>query len=68
MDEESAIAQTISGKALICSQCGNAERCIEVMEHVENLVDADRNHLHLLIGVPDFYHCCSCGVRIDFNG
>jgi hypothetical protein len=50
---------------LCCPSCGNDTRFFEVMEHVENLVDGNRNHLHLLIGIPDFYQCADCGERIE---
>jgi hypothetical protein len=50
---------------LRCPVCGNDTRFIQVMEHVENLVDGDRNHLHLLIGIPDYYQCRDCGERIE---
>lgn len=50
---------------LHCSGCGSENLFIEVMQYVENLVDAQRNHLHLLIGVPAFYQCRSCGRRIE---
>lgn len=50
---------------LRCRACGNDSRFIEVMEHVENRVDGDRNHLHLLIGIPGSYYCEDCGERID---
>ncbi|MBA3352102.1 MAG: hypothetical protein H0U23_06705 [Blastocatellia bacterium] len=49
---------------LRCDACGNDTRFIEVMEYVENRVDGDRNHLHLLIGIPDSYFCEACGARI----
>jgi DNA-directed RNA polymerase subunit RPC12/RpoP len=49
---------------LRCPACGNSSRFIQVMEHVENLVDGNLNHLHLLIGVPDYYHCSDCGEHI----
>lgn len=50
---------------LRCLVCGNDTRFFEVMEHVENLVDGNRNHLHLLIGIPNFYQCTDCGERIE---
>ena len=50
---------------LQCSSCGNDDLFIEVMQYVENLVDGERNHLHLLIGVPAFYQCRTCGQRIE---
>jgi hypothetical protein len=34
------------------------------MEHVENLVDGDFNHIHLLIGQVAFYACVECGTEI----
>lgn len=52
---------------LRCPSCGNEDLFIEVMQYVENLVDGKRNHLHLLIGVPAFYQCRSCGQRIEWD-
>ena len=51
--------------SLQCPQCGNKARFYEVMEHVENLVDGKRNHLHLLIGDAAFYQCVECGTQIE---
>jgi DNA-directed RNA polymerase subunit RPC12/RpoP len=48
---------------LRCPGCGNNTRFFEMMEYVENLVDGNRNHLHLLIGIPHFYQCADCGEK-----
>jgi hypothetical protein len=58
---------TEARSTLHCRTCGNEGYFIEVMEHVENLIDGGRNHLHLLIGVPDYYQCKQCGERIDWD-
>lgn len=50
---------------LRCGVCGNNSRFVQVMEHVENLVDGNYNHLDLLIGIPGSYYCKDCGERID---
>jgi len=50
--------------SLRCPKCGNDARFYEVMEHVENLVDARRNHLHQLIAEATFYQCVDCGAEI----
>lgn len=50
--------------ALHCDACGNKTRFIEVMDYVENRVDGERNHLHLIVGIPDSYFCEVCGARI----
>lgn len=50
---------------LQCRVCGNEARFIEVMEHVENLVDGNYNHLHLLVGIPGPYYCKDCGELIN---
>ncbi len=50
---------------LRCDVCGNDSRFVQVMEHVENLVDGNYNHLDLLIGIPGSYYCKDCGERID---
>jgi hypothetical protein len=55
----------IGTTSLQCAKCGNDARFYEVMEHVENLVDGKRNHLHLLIGEPSYYQCVECGTKIE---
>ena len=50
---------------LRCRICGNDGHFIQVMEHVENLVDANYNHLHLLVGIPGNYYCKDCGERVN---
>ena len=50
--------------SLLCPNCGNDARFYEVMEHVENLVDSRRNHLHQLIAEAAFYQCVDCGMEI----
>jgi len=52
---------------LRCAMCGNDSHFIQVMEHVENLVDANFNHLHLLVGIPGGYYCKHCGERVDHS-
>jgi DNA-directed RNA polymerase subunit RPC12/RpoP len=59
------IDSTQPSAQLRCRICGNDSRFIQVMEHVENLVDANYDHVHLLIGIPDSYYCKDCGERID---
>ena len=49
---------------LRCPKCGNDARFYEVMEHVENLVDGRRNHLHQLIAEAAFYQCVDCGTEL----
>jgi hypothetical protein len=48
---------------LCCPACESEGLFVQVMDHVENLVDSDANHLHLLLGIPDFYVCRECGER-----
>ncbi len=52
---------------LRCPKCGNDARFYEVMEHVENLVDGGRNHLHQLIGEVAYYQCVDCGTEIRLS-
>ena len=51
---------------LRCPACGNDAYFIEVMEHVENLVNANMQNVHLLIGMPDRYYCRECGEFVSF--
>lgn len=53
---------------LRCRRCGNDSRFIQLMEFVENLVNADRDHVHLLTGIPEAYYCIECGERVADSG
>ncbi len=45
---------------LRCPTCGNTELFYQVDRHVENLVDGDLNHLHLIFADTAFYECYEC--------
>jgi predicted RNA-binding Zn-ribbon protein involved in translation (DUF1610 family) len=49
---------------LVCQDCGNRSRFIEVMAEEVHLVDAKRNYIRLLEGVVDHYLCPECGASI----
>jgi predicted RNA-binding Zn-ribbon protein involved in translation (DUF1610 family) len=53
--------------SLQCPKCANDAQFYEVMEHVENLVDGRRNHLHQLIAEAAYYQCVDCGTKIRAN-
>ena len=53
-----------SSLALRCPTCGNAELFYQVQEHVENLVNGNLNHLHLLFADTAFYECYECHAQI----
>jgi hypothetical protein len=46
--------------SLICPACGERGLFIQVMEHVENQVDANRNVIRQLFGIPRSYCCQAC--------
>lgn len=46
---------------LHCFNCGNDSVFVELMEHVENFVDSNFNHVHLAVGIPAAYYCRECG-------
>jgi ribosomal protein S27E len=50
-----------SNQRLKCSQCGNEDYFVEVMEHVENLVNGKLYTIRQLMGIPDRYYCKQCG-------
>jgi uncharacterized protein with PIN domain len=55
--------KTVTTSRLRCPACGNESRFIQFMERVENVVDGDGNHLHMILGIPDFYACYKCDER-----
>ena len=52
---------------LVCPQCGNTGRFIEVMSEEAHFVDGNLNYIGLLEGVVDHYICSQCGVSIELN-
>jgi DNA-directed RNA polymerase subunit RPC12/RpoP len=54
-------------KALICSECGNKERFVEVMAVETHLVNSRKDYIRLLDGIADHYLCWNCGATVQ-NG
>ena len=52
-------------KRLICSDCGNTRRFIEVMAEEAHLVDGNLNYIHLFEAIVDHYVCCECGKSLQ---
>lgn len=50
---------------LVCPDCGNAHRFIEVMEEEAHVVDGDLNYIRLLAATVDHYVCCECAKTIE---
>jgi len=46
---------------LVCPDCGNMRRFIEVMAEEAHLVDGNFNYIHLVQAIVDHYVCCECG-------
>jgi len=49
---------------LVCSECGNTERFVEVMAFETHLVNGRRDYIRLLDGDADHYLCWNCGATI----
>jgi DNA-directed RNA polymerase subunit RPC12/RpoP len=49
---------------LICSECGNTERFIEIMAKEVHLVNGRKDYIRLLEGIADRYLCWRCGATI----
>ena len=50
---------------LVCPECGNIGRFIEVMELETHLVDGSRNYIRCLDAVVGNYHCAECGTSVE---
>jgi hypothetical protein len=51
-------------EGLICADCGNNERFIEVMAEEAHLVNHRKDYIRLLVGIADHYLCWKCGAEI----
>ena len=49
---------------LLCPDCGNSHRFIEVMAEEAHVVDGNLTYLHLLEAWVDHYVCCECGKTL----
>jgi len=49
---------------LICAECGNQERFIEVMAEETHLVNSRKDYIRLLEGIADHYLCWQCGAPV----
>jgi len=54
-------------QGLICSECGNKELFVEVMDVEIHLVNSRKDYIRLLDGFPDHYLCWDCGATVE-NG
>jgi hypothetical protein len=52
---------------LVCSNCGNTHRFIEVMAEEAHIVDGKLNYIRLLEAVTDHYICCVCDQSLPAN-
>jgi hypothetical protein len=62
MKRNGLIANTHEG--LICTECGNKKRFIEIMDVETHLVNGQKDYIRLLDGIPDHYLCWICGAPI----
>ncbi len=66
MQRKHSIPGTDDG--LICYECGNKERFIEVMAEETHLVNGRKDYIRLLQGIADHYLCWMCGATIQNAG
>jgi hypothetical protein len=52
-------------KRLVCFNCGNSQRFIEVMAEEAHIVDGALNYIRLLEAFVDHYVCCKCGEALQ---
>ena len=52
---------------LVCPDCGNTNRFIEVMAEEAHVVNGHRDYIRLLAAVVDHYVCCECGETIELE-
>ena len=50
---------------LVCPECGNRKRFVEVMAEETHLVDGSGTYIHLLDAVVDRYLCWECWATIE---
>lgn len=56
---------TVKDEGLVCSECGNKRRFIEVMAEEAHVVNGSRTYIRLLEGIVDHYTCCDCGATLE---
>ncbi|MGA9777182.1 MAG: hypothetical protein ACLPRE_06565 [Limisphaerales bacterium] len=52
---------------LVCPNCGNGNRFIEVMAEEAHIVNGRRDYIRLLEAFVDHYVCCDCGETIELD-
>jgi len=52
---------------LVCPECGNQHRFIEVMAEEAHLVDGHFNYIKLLEATVDHYMCIQCGKSFQLG-
>ena len=65
MLQPAAAMKSIVQDPLVCLDCGNKDRFIEVMAEEIHLVNGNRRYLRLLEGIVDHYVCPECGAPIE---
>jgi len=53
-----------SSPLLVCPNCGNDRRFIEVMSEEAHIVDGNLTYIELVEGIPDYYICVECREQI----
>jgi len=59
------VSSSVRQSELICDECGNRKRFIEIMDVETHLVGGNLNYLHLLDAVVDHYLCAECGETVE---
>lgn len=60
-------AQTVASSRLICPECGNTHRFIEVMAKEAHVVAGNLNYIQLFEAITDRYVCVECGLTITMR-
>ena len=64
MKKSAPVKPKPTARRLVCPNCGNAERFIEVMAEEAHIVDSNLNYVRLLEAWTDHYVCPDCGKTL----
>lgn len=56
-----------SNHRLVCANCGNHDRFIEVMAEEAHIVNGNFDYIELLEGIVDHYICWECGISFELE-
>ena len=64
-DSENVTEVSSPPPILVCPNCGNSDRFIEIMAEEAHIVDGHLNYISLLESVTDHYICSECSESIE---